>query len=210
MIAWMYCVGEGWRSCEDATMSKSLPVASLFCWFCKYEVHELVYFLTFRKNGIMFCFVLFCSFGNRSESFLFEWSTFLFLVQKHWYVKFLRWVGWWGEGWVGWTAKRTTSRTCFLYISDKKGTFHFHFSDKIHIKRNFLKKGTKWQRLVNSPSLCICAQFSCVFVHSFFVHLRTVSLCIYAQLLCEFSSASLCISVHSVFTICSTLFPFAL
>ena len=58
MIAWMYCVGEGWRSCEDATMSKSLPVASLFCWFCKYEVHELVYFLTFRKNGIMFCFVL--------------------------------------------------------------------------------------------------------------------------------------------------------
>ena len=151
MIAWMYCVGEGWRSCEDATMSKSLPVASLFCWFCKYEVHELVYFLTFRKNGIMFCFVLFCSFGNRSESFLFEWSTFLFLVQKHWYVKFLRWVGWWGEGWVGWTAKRTTSRTCFLYISDKKGTFHFHFSDKIHIKRNFLKKGTKWQSLVNSP-----------------------------------------------------------
>ena len=150
MIAWMYCVGEGWRSCEDATMSKSLPVASLFCWFCKYEVHELVYFLTFRKNGIMFCFVLFCSFGNRSESFLFEWSTFLFLVQKHWYVKFLRWVGWWGEGWVGWTAKRTTSRTCFLYISDKKGTFHFHFSDKIHIKRNFLKKGTKWQSLVNS------------------------------------------------------------
>ena len=149
MIAWMYCVGEGWRSCEDATMSKSLPVASLFCWFCKYEVHELVYFLTFRKNGIMFCFVLFCSFGKRSESFLFEWSTFLFLVQKHWYVKFLRWVGWWGEGWVGWTAKRTTSRTCFLYISDKKGTFHFHFSDKIHIKRNFLKKGTKWQSLVN-------------------------------------------------------------
>ena len=140
MIAWMYCVGEGWRSCEDDTMSKSLPVASLFCWFCKYEVQEFVYFLIFRKNGIMFCFVLFCSFGNRSESFLFEWSTFLFLVQKHWYVKFLRWVGWWGEGWVGWNAKRTTSRTCFLYISDKKGTFHFHFSDKIHIKRNFLKK----------------------------------------------------------------------
>ena len=25
-------------------------------------------------------------------------------------------------------------------FSDKKGTFHFHFSDKIHIKRNFLKK----------------------------------------------------------------------
>ena len=97
-------------------------------------------------------YVLFCSFGNRSESFLFEWSTFLFLVQKHWYVKFLRWVGWWGEGWVGWTAKRTTSRTCFLYISDKKGTFHFHFSDKIHIKRNFLKKGTKWQSLVNSQA----------------------------------------------------------
>ena len=46
--------------------------------------------------------------------------------------------------------KRTTSRTCFLYISDKKGTFHF--SDKIHIKRNFLKKGTKWQSLVNSRS----------------------------------------------------------
>ena len=58
MIAWMYCVGDGWRSCEDTTMSKSLPVASLFCWFCKYEVHELVYFLTFRKNGFMFCFVL--------------------------------------------------------------------------------------------------------------------------------------------------------
>ena len=37
-----------------------------------------------------------------------------------------------------------------FFISDKKGTFHFHFSDKIHIKRNFLKKGTKWQSLVNS------------------------------------------------------------
>ena len=108
-------------------------------------------FLHFEKNVIMFCFVLFYSFGNRSESYLFEWSTILFLVQKHWCVKFLRWVGWWGEGWVGWTAKRTTSRTCFLYISDKKGTFHFHFSDKIHIKRNFLKKGIKWQSLVNSP-----------------------------------------------------------
>ena len=49
------------------------------------------------------------------------------------------------------TAERTTSRTCFLYISDKKGTFHFHFSYKIHIKRIFLKKkGTKWQSLVNS------------------------------------------------------------
>ena len=33
---------------------------------------------------------------------------------------------------------------------DKKGTFHFHFSDKILIKKNFLKKGTKWQSLVNS------------------------------------------------------------
>ena len=98
-------------------------------------------FLHLKKMEL--CFVLFCSFDNRSESSLFEWSTFLFLVQKHWYVKFLRWVGWWGEGWVGWTAKRTTSRTCFLYISDKKGTFHFHFSDKIHIKRNFLKKRNK-------------------------------------------------------------------
>ena len=55
---------------------------------------------------------------------------------------------------VGKNANQTTSRSCFLYISDKKGTFHFHFSDKIHIKRNFLKKGTKWQSLVNSPVLC--------------------------------------------------------
>ena len=31
----------------------------------------------------------------------------------------------------------------FSSISDKKGTFHFHFSDKIHIKRNFLKKRNK-------------------------------------------------------------------
>ena len=49
---------------------------------------------------------------------------------------------------------------CFLYISDKKGTFHFHFSDKIHIKRNFLKKGTKWQSLVNSPSSLVVSRVS--------------------------------------------------
>ena len=39
------------------------------------------------------------------------------------------------------TAKRTTSRICFLYISDKKRIFHF--SDKIHIKRIFSKKRNK-------------------------------------------------------------------
>ena len=38
------------------------------------------------------------------------------------------------------TVKRTTSCTCFLYISDKKVNFHFDFSDKIHIKRNFFEK----------------------------------------------------------------------
>ena len=31
-----------------------------------------VTFLHFEKNVIMFCFVLFYSFGNRSESYLFE------------------------------------------------------------------------------------------------------------------------------------------
>jgi len=133
MIAWMY--GEGWQSCEDAIMSKSLPVASQFVDFVIMKCMSWFTFLHLEKMEL--CFVLFCSFGNRSESFLFEWSTFLFLVLKHWHVKFLRWVRWLGEWWVGWTAKRITSSTCFLYISDKKGIFHFHFSDKIHIKRNF-------------------------------------------------------------------------
>ena len=57
-----------------------------------------------------------------------------------------------GEG-LGGVNCEANHEPCFLYISDKKGTFHFHFSDKIHIKRNFLKKGTKWQSLVNSPVL---------------------------------------------------------
>ena len=100
MIAWMYCVGEGWRSCEDATMSKSLPVASLFCWFCKYEVHELVYFLTFRKNGIMFCFVLFCSFGNRSESF-FIWMIHLFVFGTETLICQISALGWLVGGGMG-------------------------------------------------------------------------------------------------------------
>ena len=45
-----------------------------FVDFCKYEVHELFYFLTFRKNGIMFSLLLlplnvcFFPFGNESES----------------------------------------------------------------------------------------------------------------------------------------------
>ena len=153
MIAWMYCVGEGRGSCEDATMSKSLPVASLFCWFCKYEVHELVYFLTFRKNGIMFCFVLLVKevkvFYLNDPPFCFWYRN---IDMSNFCVGLVGGgrVGWWGEGWVGWTVKRTTSRTCFLYISDKKGTFHFHFSYKIHIKRSFLKKGTKWQSFENS------------------------------------------------------------
>ena len=100
MIAWMYCVGEGWRSCEDATMSKSLPVTSLFCWFCKYEVHELVYFLTFRKNGIMLCFVLFCSFGNRSESF-FIWMIHLFVFGTETLICQISALGWLVGGGMG-------------------------------------------------------------------------------------------------------------
>ena len=145
MIAWMYCVGEGRGSCEDATMSKSLPVASLFCWFCKYEVHELVYFLTFRKIETMFCFVLLV---KEVKVFYLNDPPFCFWYRNIDMSNFC--VGLVGGGRDGWGELRTTSRTCFLYISDKKGTFHFHFSDKIHIKRNFLKKGTKWQSLVNS------------------------------------------------------------
>ena len=150
MIAWMYCVGEGRGSCEDATMSKSLPVESLFGWFCKYEVHELVYFLTFRKNGIMFCFVLLVT---EVKVFYLNDPPFCFWYRNIDMSNFC--VGLVGGGRDGWGELRsdTTSRTCFLYISDKKGTFHFHFSDKIHIKRNFLKKGTKWQSLVNSQMI---------------------------------------------------------
>ena len=39
------------------------------------------------------------------------------------------------------TAKGFTSCTCFLYISDKKGIFHFHVSDKIHIKSSSFPGG---------------------------------------------------------------------
>ena len=39
------------------------------------------------------------------------------------------------------TAKGTTSRTCFLYIWDKKGTFHFHVPDKIFIKSSSFPGG---------------------------------------------------------------------
>ena len=95
MIAWMYCVGEGRGSCEVATMSKSLPSASLFCWFCKYEAHELVYFLTFRKNGIMFC-----SFGNKSESF-FIWMIHLFVFGTETLICQISALGWLVGGGMG-------------------------------------------------------------------------------------------------------------
>ena len=79
------------------------------------------------------------------------WSGWYFsVILKRWsrnqsglrYVKFPRLVGW--DGWgLGTSAKGTKSRTCFLYNSDIKGIFHFHFSDKIHIKRNFFEKRNK-------------------------------------------------------------------
>ena len=156
MIAWMYCVGEGRGSCEDATMSESLPVASLFCWFCKYEVHELVYFLTFQKNGIMFCFVLFCSFGNKSESFVI-WMIHLFVFGTETLICQISALGWLVGGGMGGVNREATPRAAhvFFIFQIKKENSHFHFSDKIHIKRNFLKKGTKWQSLVNSRN-CLC------------------------------------------------------
>ena len=39
------------------------------------------------------------------------------------------------------TAKGATSRTCFFYISDKKGNFHFHISDIINIKSSSFPGG---------------------------------------------------------------------
>ena len=50
-------------------------------------------------------------------------------------------------------AKQTTSRTRFLYISDKKELFIFIFQIKSISKGTFCKKGTKWQSLVNSRRL---------------------------------------------------------
>ena len=54
--------------------------------------------------------------------------------------------------------KRTTGRTCFLDILDKKGTFHFHFSDKIHIKKELFEKKEQndivWKIAHNCDDLC--------------------------------------------------------
>ena len=166
MIAWMYCVGEGWRSCEDATMSKSLPVASLFCWFCKYEVHELVYFLTFRKNGIMFCFVLLVT---EVKVFYLNDPPFCFWYRNIDMSNFC--VGLVGGGRDGWGELRSEPRAAhvFFIFQIKKELFIFIFQIKSISKGTFWKKGTKWQSLVNSRfSLeCFCT-FFVTFMHGRF------------------------------------------
>ena len=150
MIAWMYCVGEGRGSCEDATMSKSLPVASLFCWFCKYEVHELVYFLTFRKNGIMFCFVLLVT---EVKVFYLNDPPFCFWYRNIDMSNFC--VGLVGGGRDGWGELRSEPRAAhvFFIFQIKKELFIFIFQIKSISKGTFWKKGTKWQSLVNSHFL---------------------------------------------------------
>ena len=149
MIAWMYCVGEGRGSCEVATMSKSLPVASLFCWFCKYEVHELVYFLTFRKNGIMFCFVLLVT---EVKVFYLNDPPFCFWYRNIDMSNFC--VGLVGGGRDGWGELRSEPRAAhvFFIFQIKKELFIFIFQIKSISKGTFWKKGTKWQSLVNSPN----------------------------------------------------------
>ena len=129
--------GEGWRSCEDATMSKSLPVASLFCWFCKYEVHELVYFLTFRKNGIQFCFVLLVT---EVKVFYLNDPPFCFWYRNIDMSNFC--VGLVGGGRDGWGELRSEPRAAhvFFIFQIKKELFIFIFQIKSISKGNFWKK----------------------------------------------------------------------
>ena len=142
LIAWMYCVGEGRGSCEVATMSKSLPVASLFCWFCKYEVHELVYFLTFRKkwNYVLFCFVLLVT---EVKVFYLNDPPFCFWYRNIDMSNFC--VGLVGGGWDGWCELRSEPRAAhvFFIFQIKKELFIFIFQIKS------ISKGTFWKKEQN-------------------------------------------------------------
>ena len=138
MIDWMYCVGNGRGSCEDATMSKSLPVASLFCWFCKHEVHELVYFLTNSKkwNYVLFCFLLLVT---EVKVIYLNDPPFCF-----WYRNIDVWnfcVGLDGGGRDGWGELRSEPRAAhvFFIFQIKKEYFIFMFQiksiSKVHLSQ---------------------------------------------------------------------------
>ena len=132
-------------------MLQCLNPCQLHHYFVDFVNMKCMSWFTFlHLEKMELCFVLFCFVLLVTEVKVFYLNDppFCFWYRNIDMSNFC--VGLVGGGRDGWGGKRTTSRTCFLYISDKKGTFHFHFSDKIHIKRNFLKKGTKWQSLVNS------------------------------------------------------------
>ena len=136
-------------------MLQCLNPCQLHHYFVDFVNMKCMSWFTFlHLEKMELCFVLFCFVLLVTEVKVFYLNDppFCFWYRNIDMSNFC--VGLVGGGRDGWGELRsdTTSRTCFLYISDKKGTFHFHFSDKIHIKRNFLKKGTKWQSLVNSQS----------------------------------------------------------
>ena len=100
-------------------------------------MHELVYLLTFRKNGIVFCFVLFCSFGNRSESFCLNDQPFCFWYRNIDMSNFC--VGLVGGGRDGWGELRSEPRAAhvFFIFQIKKELFIFIFQIKSISKGTF-------------------------------------------------------------------------
>ena len=126
-------------------MLQCLNPCQLHHYFVDFVNMKCMSWFTFlHLEKMELCFVLFCFVLLVTEVKVFYLNDppFCFWYRNIDMSNFC--VGLVGGGRDGWGELRSEPRAAHVFF-----IFHFHFSDKIHIKRNFLKTGTKWQILVN-------------------------------------------------------------